>query len=636
MSRPAYKVYVSSVGNIFMTEIAEMVSNSIEATGREVELLRQGLPKHEPGVINLVVSPHEYFTLLTGVSEDDIVRAATNSVTLGVEQPGTPWFELGARYASFGPMAIDINRRGVGELRRRGLEVYRLAPGYYEPWDVWSGDETTQRSKDVVFLGSITPRRSEFLARSASILTQWECDLRLFSGRQPILGASSHFVIGREKYEFLKSSRVLLNVHQGERDYFEWIRVLEAIANGCVVVAEHSGGYAPLVPSRHFVQAPLETLAGQLDGLLRDEETRGQIAQDAYEFIRKRLDFVEGVDQLLEVVERRHGRAAHHTWRDRPSSSLDASLRVAGRRHPPKLPVPNLGDNAASNSAQVATRMNTSVKELMLSEIAEARSLEALISSLAHGAPDHATVLETSACLGLTPQVSVVLTHYNYASFVGEAVESVIASEGVLTELVIVDDHSEASAWQALVELTEKYDWFPIRLVRSSANHGPSQARNLGARHARGEFLFLLDADNLVFPKGLRLLYEALVVSDAAFAYGLIERFGVDTELMSAIPWDVDLLVEGNYIDTMALVRHRVWDELGGFDPRSDLMGGWDDYDFWLTMASEGHWGRLVPQLVGRYRAHETSWQSVVNLDTDSVFEYLRNKHRHLPWPTQE
>jgi hypothetical protein len=65
-------------------------------------------------------------------------------------------------------------------------------------------------------------------------------------------------------------------------------------------------------------------------------------------------------------------------------------------------------------------------------------------------------------------------------------------------------------------------------------------------------------------------------------------------------------------------------------------MGGWDDYDFWLTMASEGHWGRLVPQFVGRYRAHETSWQSVVNLDTDSVFEYLRNKHRHLPWPTQE
>ncbi|HEY2214611.1 MAG TPA: hypothetical protein VGH31_06105, partial [Acidimicrobiales bacterium] len=135
MTHPAYKVYVSSAGNVFMTEIAEMVATSIEATGRDALLLRQGLPKHESGVINLVVSPHEYFTLMTGVNEADIVRAATNCITLGVEQPGTPWFELGARYASFGPMAIDINRRGVSELRRRGLEVYRLAPGYYDGWD---------------------------------------------------------------------------------------------------------------------------------------------------------------------------------------------------------------------------------------------------------------------------------------------------------------------------------------------------------------------------------------------------------------------------------------------------------------------------------------------------------------------
>jgi hypothetical protein len=136
VSHPAYQVYVSPVGNVFMTEIAEMVVHSIEESGREVSLLRHGLPKSEPGIINLVVAPHEYFTLITGFTEAAIVRAAAQCITLGVEQPGTQWFELGARYASFGPLAIDINRRGASELRRRGLEVYRLAPGYYSGWDL--------------------------------------------------------------------------------------------------------------------------------------------------------------------------------------------------------------------------------------------------------------------------------------------------------------------------------------------------------------------------------------------------------------------------------------------------------------------------------------------------------------------
>jgi GT2 family glycosyltransferase len=638
VSHPAYQVYVSPVGNVFMTEIAEMVVHSIEESGREVSLLRHGLPKSEPGTINLVVAPHEYFTLITGFTEAAIVRAAAQCITLGVEQPGTQWFELGARYASFGPLAIDINRRGASELRRRGLEVYRLAPGYYSGWDLWGGNENSQRERDVLFLGSITPRRGEFLARSASVLTQWNCDLRLFSGHQPIRQATSHFVIGRDKYELLGSSRVLLNVHQGDRDYFEWIRVLEAITNGCMVVAESSGGYAPLVPSEHFVQAPLETLAGQLDAVLRDEPLRSKMAQDAYEFIRKHMNFVDGVDQLLQVIERRHGRDAFHTWRSPAATSVEAPWRSEARRTEISRPgpVPSAAEIAQQHRTSVGNMMNSAVKDLMLAEIAEARSIESLLSALTHGAPDHASVSDTPAYLDFAPQVSVVLTHYNYETFVVEAVESVIASDGVRVELVIVDDHSEPPARQALADLVEQYSWFPIRLVSSSANHGPSGARNLGARHARGEFLFLLDADNMVFPRGLQLLHDALVGSDAAFAYGLIERFGADAAVVSALPWDLDLLVQGNYIDTMALVRRQVWNELGGFDPQADLMGGWDDYEFWLNMASEGHRGLLVPQFIGRYRAHETSWQSIVNLDTNRVLEYLRNKHRHLPWPTQE
>ena len=245
---------------------------------------------------------------------------------MGVEQPGTHWFEYGARYTSYGPLAIDINRRGVSELRRRGVEAYRLHPGYYSGWDAWGGAASTDRPCDVLFLGSLTHRRAQILGQAAPILAQWTCDLRLFRGDHPVRDGTDGFVSGRAKHELLAGSRVLLNVHQGERDYFEWIRVLEALSNGCLVLTERSGGYAPLVPGRHFIQAPAAALAAQVDGMLRDEALRAELALGAYEFVRKNMDWVDNVDRLLTLLERRLSHARCAGRRRRPG---DATARVA-------------------------------------------------------------------------------------------------------------------------------------------------------------------------------------------------------------------------------------------------------------------------------------------------------------------
>jgi len=334
MTSPTYRVYVSTTGNVFMTEIAEALADAVAQSGREVELLRYGLPARDSGTINLVVAPHEYFTLYEGASEAALVKAASESISVGVEQPGTYWFEYGARYASYGLLAIDINHRGVTELRRRGLETYRLHPGYYAGWDAWGGTASAERPCDVLFLGSLTDRRARLLSAAAPVLTQWACDLRLFMGDRPVRDGRDQFVTGRSKHQMLAASRVLLNIHQGQRDYFEWIRVLEAVANGCLVVTERSGGYAPLVPSRHFLQGPAETLAGQVDGILRDEALRAELAHDAYEFVQKNLDFVENVDRLLALVERRWSQAVGLWDPSGASLKLPQALRRPGRRAP--------------------------------------------------------------------------------------------------------------------------------------------------------------------------------------------------------------------------------------------------------------------------------------------------------------
>ncbi len=632
----AYNVYVSTTGNVFMTEIAEALADAIARSGREVRLRRTGLPRSEPGTLNLVVAPHEYFTLYEGASEAELVKAASDSICLGVEQPGTHWFEYGARYASYGPLALDINRRGVTEMRQRGMETYRLHPGYYQGWDAWGGATSKERSLDVLFLGSITERRAEFLAESASILSQWACDLRLFIGDRPVRDHTEHFVHGRAKHEMLATSRVLLNVHQGERDYFEWVRVLEAMANGCLVVTESSGGYAPLIPSTHFVEAPLATLAGTLDGILRNEELRSELAIRAYEFGRKNLNFVDHVDQLLTLIERRlSGVSRSHL------EPLPSPLRRQGGRAPVRRTVVNSTNKdqvtALFDQAEAHTRQSRSMlKNLVLAEIGDARLIEATIAALEHGSQEYASVSDTVGYLHAVPEVSVVLIHYNYSAYVRAAIESVVASTGISLELVIVDDHSDDEELQHLRSVVAEYEWFPIRLVAGAANQGPSVSRNIGARHARAQLLLLLDADNSLYPDGARLLAKALTESDAAFAYGIIEKFGQDPGLLSAIPWNIERLVEANYIDTMAVIRREVWDEFGGFDPQVAAVGGYDDYAFWLQLAAAGYRGELVSSFIGRYRVHGRSLQSWLNLSTTEFMQIYRDRHPSLPWPTLE
>jgi hypothetical protein len=638
-----YRVYVSALGNVFMTEIAEALTDAIAQCGRDVELYRHGLPTRTPGTVNLVVAPHEYFTLYEGASEGALVKAAGESVCVGVEQPGTHWFEYGARYTSYGPLAIDINRRGVSELRRRGVEAYRLHPGYHSGWDAWGGAASTDRPCDVLFLGSLTHRRAQILSKAAPILAQWTCDLRLFRGDQPVRDGTDGFVSGRAKHELLAGSRVLLNVHQGERDYFEWIRVLEALSNGCLVLTERSGGYAPLVPGRHFIQAPAGALAAQVDGMLRDEALRAELALGAYEFVRKNMDWVDNVDRLLTLLERRLSHVAAPADGVTPATRLPELLRRPGRRAPvppqstPSAPAVKSQVSALFDQAEAHEKQGRSmIKDILLAEVNDSRLIEATIAALEHGSQEFAQVSDTPGYLRATPEVSVVLTHYNYSAFVREAIESVVASTGVRLELVVVDNHSDPEELDYLRSVIDTYEWFPIRLVANAADQGPSASRNIGARHARAAQLLLLDADNMLYPTGAQLLHAALGQSDAAFAYGLIEKFGQDTGLLSAVPWNVEQLVHSNYIDTMALIRHEVWDEFGGFDPQVAAMGGYDDYAFWLQVAAAGYRGQLVSSFIGRYRVHGTSLQSLLNLDTKEFMRFYRDRHPSLPWPALE
>src|SRR5690348_130160 len=110
--------------------------------------------------------------------------------------------------------------------------------------------------------------------------------------------------------------------------------------------------------------------------------------------------------------------------------------------------------------------------------------------------------------------VSVVITTYNHARFLGEAIESVLAQTVPPFEVIVVDDGSTDDP----AAVVRRYP--QLRLIRQR-NQGLAAARNTGWRASGGSYLVFLDADDRLLPNALAANLRRLAEwPECAFAYG--------------------------------------------------------------------------------------------------------------------
>lgn len=203
----------------------------------------------------------------------------------------------------------------------------------------------------------------------------------------------------------------------------------------------------------------------------------------------------------------------------------------------------------------------------------------------------------------VSPSVSVIISAFNAAAYVGEAVSSALASRDVALEVLVIDDGSTDGTWDVLETFGDR-----IRKVRQ-ANAGPYKARNLGATMARGEWLAFLDADDAWLPDKLgRQLAAADASHDLVFTdcsnFGSFERVKArQSDSTRFFEGDVfEPLLLDNFITlSSVLMRKRCFEGLGGF---SEEHTGVQDWDLWLRFAAAGGLVRLVPEPLTRYRLH--------------------------------
>ena len=93
--------------------------------------------------------------------------------------------------------------------------------------------------------------------------------------------------------------------------------------------------------------------------------------------------------------------------------------------------------------------------------------------------------------------VAVVITTFNQARFLGEAIMSVLAQTRQADRIIIVDDGSSDDPASVVAQFQK------IQLIRQ-LNRGPSAARNVGLRCCTTSHIVFLDADDRLLPTALK------------------------------------------------------------------------------------------------------------------------------------
>jgi glycosyltransferase involved in cell wall biosynthesis len=211
------------------------------------------------------------------------------------------------------------------------------------------------------------------------------------------------------------------------------------------------------------------------------------------------------------------------------------------------------------------------------------------------------------------PAVTVVVTFWNRAAYLAEAVESVLAQDvppGDTFEVVLVDDGSDDDG----PAVARRYSP-PARVIRQT-HRGFAAAANTGVRHARGEFVAFCDSDDVWLPGKLDAQLAAVRAgSDVVLGY-VDEFLSPELDPESTRVRALRPRMPG-YIPSCALVRRALFDELGPFD-EALANGAW--MNWYTRVRGAGLRETVVDQLVCRRRIHAANnWTAQARTGIDFV-----------------
>jgi len=197
------------------------------------------------------------------------------------------------------------------------------------------------------------------------------------------------------------------------------------------------------------------------------------------------------------------------------------------------------------------------------------------------------------------PLVSIVVPIYNEEKYIHACIKSVRMQNYDNFECIIVNDASTDDSVAIIEKFISKHKRF--RLVQHEANKGLAASRNTGIKHAKGEFITFLDADDFLLQNSLASRVRALLsaperaagvfhgirvmpedITLKYFYYSLTRPF-LGAEIKDFISCEAECPFNAH----APMLKTFLVKQLGGFD--ENLRKGAEDWDFWQKVMRNGY-----------------------------------------------
>jgi glycosyltransferase involved in cell wall biosynthesis len=232
------------------------------------------------------------------------------------------------------------------------------------------------------------------------------------------------------------------------------------------------------------------------------------------------------------------------------------------------------------------------------------------------------------------PLVSLVVPSYNVERYVADSIESALAQTYRPLEIVVIDDGST----DGTADVVRRYLDRPEVVYVHQQNRGLAGARNRGVDEAHGEFIGLLDADDLWLPDKVETCIDYLTahpqigwVTTDCFLMRDEQRtedryYGAFVPDEFPEPRDqIATIALRNFMSVAVIIRRELFERFGRFD---EGLRSSEDYDLWIRFLLGGTSVGRIARPLGYYRLRDDSlsadplpqWQS-----------HLTVLERHLP-----
>lgn len=227
----------------------------------------------------------------------------------------------------------------------------------------------------------------------------------------------------------------------------------------------------------------------------------------------------------------------------------------------------------------------------------------------------------------MNPRISIIVPLYNQSEYLEDCLDSLLNQTLPPYEILVVNDGSTDNGQ----EIAERYKFSqfpgiesPVRVI-SQVNKGLPSARNTGIMNASGDYIFFLDADDILEEYGLQKLTSSIQQTNADIIGPSFTTFGKNVQKVILGMPTMDEMKVANRLPYFCAFRRSALLEVGGYNPK--MRWGYEDFDLSFDLLKRGKTLCVLQEPIVRYRLKDNSMIHNAQAHHDELMNQIKTNH---------